>query len=117
MTEAISIADALTPSILKAALSNSLLKEILTDTMVFRGQAICLEDCVTPGYYIVDANSYSEFPPNINLWNYGILEVMKRNADIIHRFTHVDGLILLTRVRRNNVWRPWFRLTMEQVST
>lgn len=116
MSEPITLKDALTPSFLKTVLSEALLAEIMTSAMVYRGQAKCVEDCVTPGYYNVNANSYSEYPPNINSWNFGILEVLKRDSDLVHRLTHIDGEFVMTRVRRNNKWYPWNLLTMEQVS-
>ena len=97
-------------------LTNTLLKSKMTDAMVYRGRVACLEDCVLPGYYTLDGDSTTTEPAPFANWKYGILEVLKRDSDILQRISNIDGGILIQRVKRLKSWKPWFRIEMTQLT-
>ena len=116
MTEAILLKDALTPSLLTEVLSLALLKPILSDVTLPRTRpSFCIEDCIQPGIYLLDANTTtSETPPSPSVsWHYGIMEVFARNVDIIQRITDIEGEMMFIRTRRNGKWKPWKRIPLE----
>lgn len=96
-------------------LNNSLLKELMTDAMVYRGACSVLENATTPGYYKLDANTISSSEDLPVGWNVGILEVLKRDQDILHRITRIDGDFMLIRVRRSGTWKPFKKTVFASV--
>lgn len=51
MSDAKTLTDALTPSLLKTVLSEALLAEIMTTALTFRGGLAAIEDLLYPGVY------------------------------------------------------------------
>lgn len=97
-------------------LTNELLKGKMTDAMVYRGTGKCLEDCILPGYYLLDGDSTTTEPEPYPSWKYSILEVMKRGADILQRITNIDGYPVIVRSKRMGVWQSWYRIEMTKVT-
>lgn len=94
------------------ALNNNILKELLSDAMVYRGKCTVLEEAVTPGIYLLEGDTTtSETNPPAG-WNVSLLEVMKRNADIIQRITRIDGDYMLIRVKRSGAWKPFRKIVL-----
>lgn len=82
MSDAITLKSALTPTFIKECFSNSLLKEIMTDALVDKGECRVNFDLIlTPGMYQI----YSVKISNI-MYNYGILIVAKASSCTLQLF-------------------------------
>lgn len=97
-------------------LTEALLKNIMTEAMVFRGDAHCIEDCITSGSYSLNAASTTTLTAPLENWNYGWLEVKARGQDIHQRLIHVDGGRVFERVKRGGSWRSWYQVAMTPVT-
>lgn len=91
-------------------LTNALLKEKMTDAMVYRGYCSVLENATMPGYYSLDVNTTSSTQGLPSGWNISIVEVLKRESDLIQRLTRIDGDWMAIRVFRQGEWKPFKKL-------
>ena len=95
-------------------LTSGILKELLKDAMLYRGTAECIEDCVTWGMWrLLPSSTTTQTPPRSG-WNFGILEVMVRDGDVVQRLTHIDGYGIYQRVRRNGEWKDWYSISLSK---
>lgn len=104
-------------------LTNDLLKEKMTDAMVYRGIVrVPLEELTRPGYYqissVTPASELSYFSGAGSLPQVADIEVMTRGvADIIQRITETSGVPnILMRVQRLGVWGPWYKVAVTLLS-
>ena len=97
-------------------LTNALLKEKMTDAMVDRGYIVNIDNCKSPGIYLLNSTTISATPGPYSNWNYGILEVFVRGTDVIQRITHRYGYAMAVRTWTDGSWRPWYILNMNQVT-
>lgn len=101
--------DALTPDLLRQVLSNSLLKEIMTDAMAYRGSFGDLDETKDFGLYTgAGANVTGTTPTEGPKWLYGALIVFQSRQGII-QILFSDALDVAIREYKiyDLSWHPW----------
>lgn len=94
-------------------ITNNLLKGIMTDAMVYRGDCLDIDNTFFPGIYACTAEAMAGTLPNFpgtGAWNYGGLEVFKVRAPrICQRMTSESGDVAVRLW--NGTWYPWKLMT------
>ena len=119
MTEAKTLQSALTPTVLKAVLPNSLLREIMTDAIVMRYDVPTdFNQCLTPGHYTPSAEIWENFPPKA--YRYGTLLVFGSRNNFLtqiylpHQTSGQGQYQMYSRMRYKpfnsdtGSWAPWY---------
>lgn len=86
------------------AVTNAMLKDILTDTMVDRGFASNIDGVLTQGVYKLNGSEQGTFPTDPNA-KYSILEVFVRGSVVYQRLTSKIGAMAV-RVKGDS-WSKW----------
>lgn len=89
-------------------LTNTLLKSLMTDAMVTRPAPANLDECHTPGIYLLQQGTLGM--PTGHSPVGAILEVLKWDVNRTYqRITKGDGMIY--RYYRSGSWQPWWKVT------
>ncbi len=99
-------------------LTNDLVKQVASDSMVYRGMAVDIDSCTDCGVYTLTTSSYCSNPPNVSGWNLGTMEVFRREGhagnSIVQRITTIGGIIIFRTVYNGNI-NAWRRVLTEGV--
>ena len=110
MSKAITLKDALTPSLLKEVISNELLKEIMTDAVVARGSVTKYDnvnEITTPGVYTIASDTQIQGLPS-GTSMYGNLTVEKGGLYIFQIYRTVNGDLFQRRRYVGEPWNTWY---------
>lgn len=92
-------------------LTNDLLKNTMTDAMVYRGICLDLNTCLTPGYYQVQKEYTKNIPDG--MYAYGVMTVKKTVSYITqeytphNKFTNDPIYKIWSRAWTTNTFTPW----------
>lgn len=90
------------------ALDNTVLKGIMTDALVDRGNCVNMDDDMPVGIYRTHPGTQGTFPPvNGNFFRYGILIVLPKRGNSIYQILISELGEIASRIKYNNVWKPW----------
>lgn len=90
------------------ALDNTVLKGIMTDALVLRGNCPNIDDDLPIGIYITNPSTQGTFPPHRGLYfKFGILIVLPKRGDNIYQMLISEEGELATRIRYGGTWHPW----------
>lgn len=119
MSQPVTLQSALTPELLKAVLSNSLLKEIMTDAIVMHtGVPSDFDQCLSPGHYCPSQEYWTNYPPKA--YKYGTLLVFGNPNSFLtqiylpHQTSAQGQYQMYSRMRYKpynsdmGSWAPWY---------
>lgn len=91
-------------------LTNSIIKEKATDALMYRGKCLDMDQCLSPGYYLVESDA-ANIPEGI--YPYGILTVKKASYLTLQEYTpHIfwtDNVYKMAkRTKSQSTWSQWF---------
>lgn len=77
-------------------LTEEKLKELQPNAMVYRGAVANLDTCTQPGIYRTTSATICASPPQQvgALWQYAVVEVLARGAEVYQRLTCKNGCVL-----------------------
>lgn len=119
MSEVKTLKEALTPAFLTEVLPNTLLKQILTDTVTQRGDAGDLDQRTVAGVYYVHSACLNV---PAGALRHGVLLVGQANSAIGIQI-YFDSSVsrnsgtLYMRIRWSEKWEPWYCLNMTKVES
>ncbi|MDE6278301.1 MAG: pyocin knob domain-containing protein [Muribaculaceae bacterium] len=98
-------------------ISNTILKESLTDVMAYRGKAANIDVLTKGGYYLTDNTTTSATPLPVSLFQ-GILEVLERSGGALQRFSPTNATSFYQRFYSFNSssWSAWYKFAGTIVS-
>ncbi len=101
--------DALTPELLRQVLSNSLLKEIMTDAMTYKGLFRALDETKDFGLYTGAGDAATGTTPTKDpKWLFGALIVFQSRQGIIQiLFSNALDVALREYKHYDLSWHPW----------
>ncbi|MBD5302333.1 MAG: hypothetical protein HDS16_04975 [Bacteroides sp.] len=93
------------------AITNGVLKAVMTDAMVARGTAGDFDQTLAVGYYRVSTvEGSSNLPPGA--YGYGILEVLNPGNFLLQRYTtHRNGMYIRMQYTIPKNWTAWLKIT------
>lgn len=90
------------------ALNNTVLKGIMGDALVLRGECLNIDDDLRVGIYITHPSTKGTFPPVMGIQGkYGILIVLPKRNDSIYQMLIGEDGTFATRTKYNGSWQPW----------
>ena len=90
------------------ALDNTVLKGIMTDALVLRGNCPNIDNDLPIGIYITHPSTQGTFPPHKSgYFQYGILIVLPQRGNNIYQMLISEEGEFATRIRYRGSWLPW----------
>lgn len=90
------------------ALDNTVLKGIMTDALVDRGNCVNIDADMPVGIYRTHPGTQGTFPPSHgNFFRYGILIVLPKRGSNIYQILISEEGEFASRIRYGGSWMPW----------